>query len=213
VQHVVRPGLKAYHPVLVTLRMDAAVGNIRAPKSFAVVKNVLRAKIREGFRCVHYSVMSNHVHMIVETEDKELLANAVRALQIKIAHRLNRLLGRKGRAFSDRYHARALTNRRQTRNAIAYTLLNRRKHGDRTKGIDPCSSGLSFDGFKNQTPREAPPFKPETWLLKIGWKIHGLIDLSEVPGQRGRAGRGQSSPHIEVPRRHPMPKRANASLD
>src|SRR5262245_42553747 len=103
----------------------------------------------------------------------------------------------KGRAFSDRYHARALTNRRQTRNAIAYTLLNRRKHGDKTKGIDPCSSGHSFDGFKNQRQLEAPPFAPQTWMLRVGWRIHGLIDLSERPGirirQKRSTDRGKSS--------------------
>ena len=181
-QHVARPVLTARHPVLVTLRMDKEVGNIRDRKKFAIVKGVLSSKIRDAFRCVHYSVMSNHIHMIVETADKELLSNAVRALQIKIAQRLNRLLGRKGRAFSDRYHARAMTTPRETRNGLAYTLLNRRKHGDRTRGIDPCSTGHSFDGFKNQQQLERPPFAPRTWLLNVGWRRHGLIDLSEIPG-------------------------------
>ena len=120
--------------------------------------------------------------MVVETTDEKLLTNAVRALQIKIAHRLNRMLGRKGRAFEDRFHARALKNPRETRHALAYTLLNRRKHGDRIRGIDPCSSGHSFDGFKNQKQLERPPFAPQTWRLNIGWKKWGLIDLSEIPG-------------------------------
>jgi hypothetical protein len=76
---------------------------------------------------------------------------------------------------------------------IGEILLNARRHlaklGRRLPyqaQIDPASSGRWFDGWKSnrEPPREPSPVAaPGTWLLAVGWRRHGLIDLAEVPGQ------------------------------
>jgi hypothetical protein len=55
-----------------------------------------------------------------------------------------------------------------------------------TTSPDPASSGRWFDGWRSATAppkaadiREVAPAR--TWLLQIGWRRHGLIDLAEVP--------------------------------
>jgi len=75
-------------------------------------------------------------------------------LTIRLARRLNALLGRRGKLFAQRYHARPLRTPTEVRNAIRYVLLNARHHGAARGAVmargwvDPHSSGLWFDGWK-----------------------------------------------------------------
>jgi hypothetical protein len=80
------------------------------------------------------------------------------------------------------------------RNCIAYTLNNWRHHGDDRdfpgRAVDPYTTGGYFDGWLD--PPDIPVAErgqltthaPRTWLLRAGWKRHGLIATTEVPGAR-----------------------------
>jgi REP element-mobilizing transposase RayT len=151
---------------------------------------------RADFRLVHYSVQANHIHLIVEADDARALSCGVRALEIRIAHRINRLERRRGRLFVDRYHARDLKTPREVRNGIAYVVLNAKHHAhDRgvelpRRWIDPYASADYFDGWCGftVTPRDpldaimGPPVSsPTVWLLTTGWKRLGLIEIDTIP--------------------------------
>ena len=144
---------------------------------------------RFGFRLVHYSVQSNHLHLIVEAKDRRALSRGLQGLLVRIAKALNRLWGRKGSVFSDRYHDRILRTPREVRNALRYVLLNARRHGILGPSPDPYSSGRWFDGWRERLGRlvlgrEGPVARARTWLLAVGWRRHGRIGLAEVPGGR-----------------------------
>ena len=50
--------------------------------------------------------------------------------------------------------------------------------------IDPHSSARWFDGFTIQLPAQrtaSPVAPPTTWLLSVGWKMHGLLSPDEGP--------------------------------
>jgi REP element-mobilizing transposase RayT len=152
---------------------------------------------RPGFSVVHFSVQTNHVHLLVEARDTCALARGMQALAIRLALALNRHLGRKGPVLSDRYHARALRTPREVRNALSYVLNNFRRHvaaSWRRDGsvvnpywLDPCSSARAFDGWRGEAePPEPgarpPPISPAaTWLFTVGWRRHGLVRVDETP--------------------------------
>jgi hypothetical protein len=123
--------------------------------------------------------------MLVEASDKVGLSRGLTGLIVRAARAVNRVLGRRGKVWGDRYHARALRTPREVRNAIVYVLMNAKKHLRVALDLDPCSSASRFDGWK--TPLETgPPNRPvvelaETWLLRTGWKRHGLIGREERP--------------------------------
>jgi putative transposase len=128
-------------------------------------------------------VQDDHVHLLVEADDKHKLSAGMRGLAIRIARSVNKFLGRKGDFWSDRYHARALKTPREVRNVIVYILMNHRKHGH-VAALDPRSSAAWFDGFRGaitRPPPDPPIRAPQTWLASVGWKRHGLIDISESP--------------------------------
>src|SRR5204863_9277085 len=79
---------------------------------------------RFGMRLVELAVMSNHVHLICEADDERALARGMKGLCVRIARALNRLWGRVGSVFNDRYHAHALKTPREVRNALNYVLHN-----------------------------------------------------------------------------------------
>ena len=118
-------------------------------------------------------------------------------------------MGRKGKVFSDRYHLRVLTCPRQVRNAISYVLMNARRHEKKrllkrlTRNmkvpampslgtLDGASSARWFAGWRTDVAIDRSPpcglgarpavAEPRTWLLRVGYKKHGLLDPNEIPG-------------------------------
>jgi REP element-mobilizing transposase RayT len=198
--HAPRAAFSASVPQHVTLRIAGGVGSIRRDRPVRVVRDVIVAVgHREDFRVVEFNVLGNHIHLVVEAADSVALARGMQRLGIRLARRLNALLGRRGALLAERYHARALRTPREVRNAIRYVILNARHHaaerGERlARGwVDPFSSAPWFDGWREpvrggpawlcalrETRRPTAP--PRSWLLTIGWRRAGLIGVDEVPG-------------------------------
>jgi REP element-mobilizing transposase RayT len=205
VSHLARARVTRHVPLHVTLRLVAGLPNLRTKRAFRVVREVLALPRAGAVSVVHYSVQSNHLHLIVETENKHSLAQGMQALSIRLAKRLNRLFERRGRVFDDRFHARALKTPLEVRRALAYVLNNYRRHAD-TKGPrlplsfrDPFSSAAWFDGWDPEYVH-APPDRralrdplPElasgvvparSFLVRRGWCRHGLLRPFEVSDGR-----------------------------
>jgi len=148
---------------------------------------------RGASRLVHFSIQRDHLHLLLEAEDERALGRAMKSISARVARTVNRIFKRTGGVLLGRYHVRALRTPREVRNALAYILLNARKHWTQRFGcappvrIDDASSGAWFNGWTRSvhplSSREPPPIaSPRTWLLRVGWLRHGAIDPSEVPG-------------------------------
>src|SRR5712692_8916496 len=172
VSHLRREELSRNHAVHVTLRTVSGVGGMRRQRVVSAIEEAFRqARIRFGMRIVHYSIQGNHLHLLVEAEDRESLAKGMQGLAIRIAKTLNRLFNRAGQVWADRYHSHVLRTRREVANALRYVLGNFARHasewGNRvTRFADACSS-VRFLGFAGS---DAPVAPPRTWLLTVGWR-------------------------------------------
>jgi REP element-mobilizing transposase RayT len=187
--HARRDVVRKDTPLHITVRLAAGLPNLRRPAEMVVIRAALRAaRGRSGLRLVHYSVLGNHLHLIVEAPDRESVSRGMNGLLVRLAKNLNRLWKRRGKVFPDRYHEERITTPTQARNALRYVLNNAQKHGLLGAGsIDPCSSALAFDGWKQPsiTPRPLDTvLAPEAWLLRSGWRKQGLLDLFEIPRSR-----------------------------
>lgn len=130
--HAAREEVRAGQPVHVTLRFTDAVWNLRSERSFVVVHGALTAaRTRRDTRITHFSIQGNHVHLIVEAAGTAALSNAVRSLSIRLAKRLNRMMGRQGPVFEDRFHAHVLRTPAEVRNALRYVVGNFASHAAR----------------------------------------------------------------------------------
>jgi len=152
----------------VTVRMRQEVWNLRTHRCFrALRRSFERGCRRFGYRVVEFSVQGNHIHLIVEAPDVVQLGRAMKGLEVRMARALNKVMGRRGPVFADRYHAHLLTSPREAAHAVRYVLENRVVHAEREgwsvpEGIDPYSSMAWRD---HSPPLVAAPF---WWMLRVG---------------------------------------------
>jgi hypothetical protein len=189
VWHRERPEFPESNPGLVTMRVRSDVPSLRSARFVLEFERSLREMlVRNAFRVTHYSIQHDHVHLLIESDGAVALSNGIKSLGARLARAVNRVFDRQGAVLDGRYHHRALGTPREVRAALAYVLLNSRKHSGASAGarIDPASSGRWFDGWINPIP-SAPRSAvagARTWLLRAGWRRHGLIRSDEIPGLR-----------------------------
>ena len=185
-----RRGKIDHVPVHVTVRLREGLPSLRAREEYARVLESLRA-FRGRFDCrvIAYSVLSNHVHLVLEPRNGHELARAVKGLLVRAARALNKLWRRAGSVWADRYHHRVVRKVHELRRLLRYVLNNARKHGVPLPAgrPDPYSSGpwfRSWIGHEGRTFSRAPsPVEvPQTMALGVAWRF--LLGLDEVPGPR-----------------------------
>ncbi|MBL8898166.1 MAG: transposase [Planctomycetes bacterium] len=201
--HRQRSAKKRGQPLLITVRLADGLPSLRRGSALKVVLATLSASSdRHGMRIVHYSIQRDHLHLLVEAEDRECVARGMNALLSPLARALNKLWSRRGKVFPERYHDEVISTPTQARNALRYVLQNGKKHGVvPQQSIDLCSSALVFDGWKTGPSIASIPSAPSvatvatasTWLLTTGWRRHGLLDIKEQPQHNRHAGRPRAN--------------------
>jgi putative transposase len=199
VQHVTRRELDGRTPVHITLRVLPEIARLRRRDQYRAVRQALaRSAHRDDCRICQYSIQGNHLHLVVEPQTKQGLVRGMIALKTSCARRLNAIVGRTGRVFADRYHARYLTSPAQVRRALCYVLNNWRRHDEHHAHpewrTDPFSSADFFDGWEGIArparpwwlgPEDTPPVADARfWLLTMGWRRHGAIHPRAVPAPK-----------------------------
>jgi hypothetical protein len=202
VPHRPRAGLVQRFPAHVTLKIRDGIPSLRSVRVVRAVEASFRASCDRGdFRLVHYTLQHNHAHVIVKAADACALARGMKAIGSRLARAVNRVFGRRGPVLLERFHLRVLRTPLEVRRALAYVLLNARRHATRlgrALGIDPGSSGRWFDGWRRLSSAEgsapagaAAVAPPRTWLLRVGWRKHGSIDPNERPARRRSEDHGR----------------------
>lgn len=199
-------------PLHVTVNFIEGLPNLRREGLAEVVLGALEARPRgEGFRVVHFALLSNHLHLICEAQHNGALTAGMRGLNVRVARAVNRKLGRKGRVVAERFHLHVLQTKREVRNAVNYVLRNGERHGawdkrtrsadvGRTVGAvgrpDPLSSAAFFPHWAERqfdlSPRQARASVVDaagTWLLLHAFD-DSILSLSGEAGRPSTAGKG-----------------------
>lgn len=202
--HKTRPELKPHVPVHITLRVERDVGSLRNGHVYAAVRAAtLVASRYPDMRIIHVSIQRTHIHLLVEAKDRIALAKGMQGFQISAAKHINRVVSktgerRRGRVFTDRYHAEYIKTALGAYRALGYVLNNWKKHDEHrtfetsTWLLDAYATGIYFDGWKEvrgpwKLPADYQPLivrPPGSWLLRVGWRRYGPISIDHVPSQR-----------------------------
>src|SRR5262245_32524170 len=161
VLHRRRERFSRSRPLHVTVRVRSGVPSLRRPR-FVRRCRVLLAQVcaREGFRIVHYSIQHDHVHLLIEGDNHVAVSNGMKSFGSRLGKLVNRLRGRNGPVLDGRYHARLIGTPLEARRALAYVLLNARRHWMKRHRtlpparFDTASSAPWFDGWAST---QAPP--------------------------------------------------------
>jgi hypothetical protein len=147
--HASRPELGEKSAVHVTLRLRRGVGGLRNRKRYAEVKRAFVAAKDSGLRLIHYAVLGNHLHALVEVDSKVALSKGVQKLALCLSRRLNaqsvraeggNSQGVRGRAlreqpgwigpiFAERFDAHYLESKSELERAVRYVVTNAEHHG------------------------------------------------------------------------------------
>ena len=192
--HGPRAPLSARHPVHVTLKLRSGLPRLRSKREYAALRAAFlathSARSAATFRLCHYTILNDHLHLLVEAQDRQALVRGLQGLLVRIARALNRLWQRRGTVFADRYHDHVLKTPREVRNALHYVMHNARHHAaagrmvTSPQPIDLYCSAPWFPGFVQEITIRGldhipcPTRPARTWLLGNGWKRHGLIPLA-----------------------------------
>ena len=210
--HKTRPAFSPRHPLHVTYTVLQGIGYLRRRDMYrAIERSLRRCCARPGFRICHFSVQGNHLHFIIEADDKRALSTGMQGFGISCAKQINKTLGnRSGQVFAERYGCKVIAHPKQVRSTLSYVLNNWRKHGTgdvpRYVDKDGYSSADYFDGWTYKSRRQKAPVPlgsvsvrlrwrpddpdddprplvaaPRTLLLATGWQRYGLISPREEP--------------------------------
>lgn len=127
VAHRERETVKRRTPLHINFKFKT---HIRNKDCLRLLKRAIVRSRRFNLRVIHYSLQTNHIHLIVEADNNDILTTGMRSLTITFAKGL-----KQGKVQIERYHLHVLKSFRETRNAVHYVLFNKQKH---EKGI--CST-------------------------------------------------------------------------
>lgn len=175
-----------YH--LITTRTEQQSYFLRPSKDVNKIIGGIIARYQEKFQieiCA-YTVMSNHPHVLAKAplgNIDEFMENVNR----EIARRINYKLGRRGKFWSRRYRAQAVTTDKDLEEALLYIVTNPVKHGaarhpSRWRGL--CSYWQNLTGEKKNFSFHHYSEKEEH--KKVTW--HDLI-VSPLPALKGLSGK------------------------
>jgi putative transposase len=120
VSHKASPRFEKPSAVHLTLRLGTQVWNLRSRRCFKLIETSLEnARERFGLRVIEFTVLGNHLHLLVEADSDVSLSRGMQGLAVRIAKALNRLMQRRGEIFADHYRSRLLE-----RGALSYLRRN-----------------------------------------------------------------------------------------
>ena len=163
--HIRRPRLKRGEPVHVTLKLRGDLPSLRRKESFRCLKAAVRKARAQGLRIIHFAILSNHIHLILESSGSEL-RRPLQSLGISLSKRINATMGRRGSVLVERYYAHVLKTPSEARNALAYVLTNESRHerrSQRPKAWRTHCFTIRFDPFSS-----ALAFSPKDWKPLLG---------------------------------------------
>jgi REP element-mobilizing transposase RayT len=195
VAHMKREQVNFKIPTHITYRLRPVFPNIRRPVVVSTLKRCCERAKRFGFHVVHYSIQSNHLHLICEARDNEALARGLQSFASSFAKAIKRLMegwkdvGRriKGSLFHGRYHLRTIKTPTQMKNTLRYVLLNESHHTGIIEYMDRFSSAKVFVHWRRLLGRQVSPViaremrnrpqdpaiaglsPPRSWLAREGW--------------------------------------------
>lgn len=173
VAHRVRERVTRHTPVHVNFKVRALIKSPGGQE--ALLKSIQNA--RKFARILHYSLQSNHIHLILEATNNSDLTRAMRSFTNTFSKNMGR-----GSIQKERYHLHVLRGKRETQNAISYVLRNETHHTGRKVIVADLRSslhtlcpkfaskclGITVKAIKNPVSQELDP--PSSWLARQALK-------------------------------------------
>ena len=176
VSHTKRPEVDFKKPLQITHKLKPGLTTLRRKDLLKAFECCAARTKHFGMHVVHFSLLSNHIHMLVEARDKKALERGMRSLISRMAKLVAFLSDKKGGVFKGRYHLSVIKNPTQMKRSLSYVLLNQAKHSKMIEHMDRFSSARYFLGWHK--------LMGKLWNPILEWE-QVIIDAHD-PGALGR---------------------------
>lgn len=128
IRHTSRKKFQKALSLLLTIKVRENKADIQSKRMLKRLHHAIYRARLKGLRIIHYTLEYNHVHLLVEAGNHEILHKGMQALGISLSKSINRLKNKKGAVYKHRYHFRQISSPRDLRNVVNYILNNGIKH-------------------------------------------------------------------------------------
>jgi putative transposase len=161
--HMKRGRVSQKFPIHITQKLTDEMPSLQCKKLYSQIRRCLKRARLFGMATLHFNVLSNHIHLIVEAPDNNTLARSMQSLGSSLGKATRKQLNAqaenkkfqsqaslrsKKRVFKGRYHLHILKTPTEVKNAMEYVLLNHSKHSKTLEHMTRFSSAYAFKEWK-----------------------------------------------------------------
>ncbi|MDO9181155.1 MAG: transposase [Bacteriovorax sp.] len=179
IRHISRPRIKRLTALHLTIKVRANKADIKSKKILEALHHAIKRARLKKLKIIHYTLEYNHVHLLVECNDNNILHLGMQALGISFSKAINKIKSLSGGVYKHRYHFRKLATRRELKNVFHYIINNGKKHKRATSMIDPYNSLVA----ENRIPADIEKIiKKNPFLFKLRGELRKVLDIGSLYG-------------------------------
>jgi REP element-mobilizing transposase RayT len=129
---------------LTSLHLTVKIKKIKADLKNKIILTILKRAIKnarkKGLRIIHYSLEYDHIHLLAETENNDVLGKGMQSFGVTMGKAINRLRKLGGEVYKHRYHLRKIKSGRELKNVMNYIFTNGIKHKTAREVVNPYNS-------------------------------------------------------------------------
>ena len=142
IRHISREKLHRRSALHLTIKVRENKAEIKTKKILKALHHAIKRARLKRLKIIHYTLEYNHIHLLAEATNNEILHQGMQALGISLSKAINKIKSLKGSVYKHRYHLKKINSRRQYKNVIHYILKNGIKHKRTSSIIDPYNSAV-----------------------------------------------------------------------
>ncbi len=128
IRHIARDEIKRNTPLHLTIKINKNKAGLKNKSVLKLLHSSIKKARLKGLKIIHYTLEFDHIHLLVEAHNNEVLSKGMQSLGISFSKGINKIKSVKGQVYKTRYHYRKLKTPSEVRNAVNYILGNSIKH-------------------------------------------------------------------------------------
>lgn len=152
IRHIARDEIKKLTPLHLTIKIEKDKAGLKNKFILKSLHSSIKKARKIGLKIIHYTLEYDHVHLLVETDNKTALARGMQSFGISFSKSINKIKKAQGKVFKTRYHYRKLKTPAEVKNVFNYIFGNSLKHKKAISIVSPYNSLMAIDNFSNLYP-------------------------------------------------------------
>ncbi|MBC7538614.1 MAG: transposase [Bacteriovorax sp.] len=177
IRHISRARIVIPTSLHLTIKVQEIAADIKTKRILKVLHHAIKRARLKKLKIIHYTLEHNHVHLLVEARDNQILHQGMQAFGITFAKAINKLKHLKGVVYKHRYHFRKVNSPHELKSVLHYIFRNGIKHKRTMSMIDPYNSFVAEQLISADM--EKIILKSE-FLVNLRGNLRELLDLREV---------------------------------